>query len=112
MLSFSRLQVRQCTEDDTFGQVVLDVEINSIAVARTDWIAKQAHEDRDRNSKADDHRREKLVLAGCIQFLNVSMRYQPDAPLVLRNVSSSISAGTKVGICGRTGSVSVLGSIF
>jgi len=35
---------------------------------------------------------------------NLSMRYRPALPLVLKGVSLKISPGLKVGICGRTGS--------
>lgn len=52
---------------------------------------------------------------GSIEFKNVSMRYSPSAPLVLKNVTASIPAGTTLGIVGRTGSCSfnVLGfSLF
>ena len=41
---------------------------------------------------------------GNIRFKNVSMRYNPTAPLVLRNVSLTVPAGTTLGVVGRTGS--------
>ena len=40
---------------------------------------------------------------GAIQFIDVSMRYRPGLPLVLKSMSMKIQAGEKVGICGRTG---------
>jgi ABC-type multidrug transport system fused ATPase/permease subunit len=43
---------------------------------------------------------------GSIEFKNVSMRYSPSAPLVLKNVTASVPAGTTLGIVGRTGSCS------
>lgn len=42
--------------------------------------------------------------SGQIEFQNVSARYRPELDLVLENISFTISAGAKVGICGRTGS--------
>jgi len=42
--------------------------------------------------------------AGRIEVHNVSMRYRPQLPLVLDNISFVIEGGSKVGICGRTGS--------
>jgi len=41
---------------------------------------------------------------GNISFNKVSMRYNPSAPLVLRNVTLGVPAGTTLGIVGRTGS--------
>ncbi|KAF9948009.1 hypothetical protein BGZ70_002404 [Mortierella alpina] len=40
---------------------------------------------------------------GQISFQNVSMRYRPDLPKVLRDISFEIQAGHKVGVVGRTG---------
>jgi ABC-type multidrug transport system fused ATPase/permease subunit len=41
---------------------------------------------------------------GNISFNNVSMRYNPSAPLVLRNINLNVPAGTTLGVVGRTGS--------
>ncbi|KAL7562243.1 hypothetical protein ACA910_004050 [Epithemia clementina (nom. ined.)] len=41
---------------------------------------------------------------GNVRFKNVSMRYNPTAPLVLRGVSLTVPAGTTLGVVGRTGS--------
>ena len=41
---------------------------------------------------------------GEVKFQQVSMRYQPQLPLVLSEVTFSIGAGERVGIVGRTGS--------
>lgn len=41
---------------------------------------------------------------GGIMINNLSVRYKPDSPTVLNNISLFIPAGSKVGICGRTGS--------
>ncbi|KAG0276411.1 hypothetical protein BGZ95_007580 [Linnemannia exigua] len=40
---------------------------------------------------------------GAISFTNVSMRYRPELPRVLRDISFDIQAGHKVGVVGRTG---------
>src|SRR5271166_5893562 len=41
---------------------------------------------------------------GAIEFRNVTMRYRPDAPDVLRNVTLSIAPGEVVGVVGPSGS--------
>lgn len=41
--------------------------------------------------------------SGTIQFRNLHLKYRPELPLVLRGVNMEISAGQKIGICGRTG---------
>lgn len=41
--------------------------------------------------------------SGSIVFEDVSMRYRPGLPLVLKNVSLSVTHAEKVGVCGRTG---------
>lgn len=45
-----------------------------------------------------------LRLKGGIEIRDVSFRYHPSGPLVLRNVSLSIEPGQKVALVGRTGS--------
>ena len=40
---------------------------------------------------------------GVVELENVSMRYR-DGPLVLKDVSLSVKAGERIGVCGRTGS--------
>lgn len=41
---------------------------------------------------------------GALTFSNVSLRYAPQLPLALKNVSFEVPAGSHVGIVGRTGS--------
>ncbi|KAK3822282.1 MAG: P-loop containing nucleoside triphosphate hydrolase protein [Linnemannia elongata] len=40
---------------------------------------------------------------GFLEFKNVTLRYRPDLPPVLRDISFSIQAGHRVGVVGRTG---------
>jgi ABC-type multidrug transport system fused ATPase/permease subunit len=40
---------------------------------------------------------------GRISFQEVSLRYRPELPLVLNNISFDVQAGHKVGVVGRTG---------
>lgn len=41
---------------------------------------------------------------GSITFQNATMAYAPTASPILRNITLSIPAGSKLGVCGRTGS--------
>ena len=41
--------------------------------------------------------------AGQIQFQSLSMRYSPEKPYVLKNITIEIQPGDKIGIVGRTG---------
>ena len=43
-------------------------------------------------------------LTGRIDFRNVSFRYDPNSPFVLRNISFSVAPGQKVALVGHTGS--------
>lgn len=51
---------------------------------------------------------------GYIEFKNVSLRYRPHLPLVLKNLDFSIYPNEKVGICGRTGAgkTSIMSSLY
>lgn len=40
---------------------------------------------------------------GLVEFQNVSMRYRPELPLVLRHVNLRFEPREKIGVCGRTG---------
>lgn len=45
-----------------------------------------------------------VVDRGAVEFEDVSVVYRPGLPPALSNVSFAIAPGTKVGVCGRTGS--------
>lgn len=51
---------------------------------------------------------------GQITFDNCSLRYRPELPMVLKNLSFSVKKGEKVGICGRTGAgkSTIMSSLF
>lgn len=40
---------------------------------------------------------------GYIEFKNVSLKYRPNLPLVLKDLNFNVYPGEKIGICGRTG---------
>ena len=45
-----------------------------------------------------------FIKKGKINFINYSVRYRPDSPLILKNITLEIKPGEKIGVCGRTGS--------
>lgn len=51
---------------------------------------------------------------GCVQFNNMSLKYSPTEPPVLKNLQISIEPTWKVGIVGRTGAgkSSLIGALF
>ena len=99
---------------------ITDTEKQLISVERVDEYLKIQSESsalgepvdqRERQLADDDARLPLKMLAagsvwplyGTVQINDVSMRYDPDGPLVLRNVSLHIGAGEKIAIVGRTG---------
>lgn len=61
-----------------------------------------------------NHAPEKWSKMGRLKFQNVSLRYYPEAPKALEDISCVIEAGEKVGIAGRTGAgkSSLVASLF
>ncbi|CCH45644.1 putative membrane protein [Wickerhamomyces ciferrii] len=62
----------------------------------------------DLDQEADYHRKDNIPhqswpQKGAIEFQNISFRYRPELPLVLKNLSVDLKGGEKLGICGRTG---------
>jgi ABC-type multidrug transport system fused ATPase/permease subunit len=45
-----------------------------------------------------------FIKKGKINFINYSVKYRPDTPLILKNINLEIKPGEKIGVCGRTGS--------
>lgn len=49
---------------------------------------------------------------GNIVFENVSARYRPDLPIIIRNATFNILGGERIGIVGRSGSGSESPNLF
>jgi ABC-type multidrug transport system fused ATPase/permease subunit len=55
-----------------------------------------------------------LPASGALEFVSYSMSYRKDTPVIIREVTCSFAAGSKIGIVGRTGSgkTSLFQSLF
>lgn len=59
---------------------------------------------------SDDNEPTQVPVSGQIEFRNVVVRYKPEAPIVLKNLSFKIESGQKIGVVGRTGAGKLFGS--
>ena len=57
-----------------------------------------------REATGENHPEEEWPKTGHVELQNLSARYRPGLPLVLRNVNVHFQSGEKIGVCGRTGS--------
>ena len=55
-------------------------------------------------SKKENNNCTSFIKYGKINFINYSVKYRPDTPLILKNITLEIKPGEKIGVCGRTGS--------
>ncbi|KAJ8331738.1 hypothetical protein QVD99_001987 [Batrachochytrium dendrobatidis] len=79
-----------------------DTEINMNAVERVNHYANEVEVEA---AEITDVRPPPTWPAvGTVEFRNLSMKYAPDLPLVLKNVSFCIGDKEKIGVVGRTGS--------
>ena len=60
-------------------------------------------QEKPHNLEVDTNIDSKWPLKGAIELQNYTARYRKELPIVVNDITVSIPAGTKVGICGRTG---------
>lgn len=65
----------------------------------TELPQESAYVDTEEDSKIP----ESWPAYGAVKFNNVSLKYRPELPFVLKNMNLDIKPGEKIGICGRTG---------
>ncbi|MDP2439862.1 MAG: ABC transporter transmembrane domain-containing protein, partial [archaeon] len=97
-------------------RMVTDTETQMNAVERLlfyDTIPQEAplHLDQDSSTLSSSS---SWPRHGAVAFANVFLRYRPDLPLVLSDLSAEIRGGERVGVCGRTGSgkSTLVGTLF
>lgn len=64
--------------------------------SRGDQIEQEAPHERDSNKPPPE-----WPASGSIEFKDISMRYRPGLPLVIKELSFSIRGGEKIGVVGR-----------
>lgn len=79
-----------------------ELETNIVAVERLKEYSETPTE-ANWNLEADDKYKSSWPVKASIQFKNVSARYRPGLPLVLKDLSFDVEAQQRVGIVGRTG---------
>jgi ABC-type multidrug transport system fused ATPase/permease subunit len=84
-------------------RVFADIESRMTSVERLKFFASLEPEEKN-ILLADDHLPPNWPLHGAISIKNIKVRYAAHLPLVLKDISFNIMAGSKVGIMGRTGS--------
>lgn len=89
-----------------------DCQIATVAIDRIREFCELEPEDTEMIT--NDKRKQIWPTDGKIEFRNVTVRYGPDLPPALENVSFVIEGGKRMGVCGRTGSgkSTLLGALF
>lgn len=109
--------VRCLTDSETHFMSILRIaELSDLDTEETEI---RGFENRDKTPNGGQSYENDLLKSGWpwrgeVQFNDVSMRYNPGSPLVLKNVSVNVPPGSTLGIVGRTGSgkSSLLLSLF
>ena len=79
-----------------------DMEANMVAVERVNEYTSMETEG-SRQTLEDEKLPDSWPTKGGIVFQGVKLRYRPGLPLVLKGLDIHISAGSKIGVVGRTG---------
>ncbi|KAJ3483697.1 hypothetical protein NLI96_g6138 [Meripilus lineatus] len=88
------MMTRQSAEVENYMQSVETM----VHYSRGDQIEQEAPHERDSNKPPPE-----WPASGSIEFKDISMRYRPGLPLVIKELSFSIRGGEKIGVVGRTG---------
>lgn len=97
-MAVSRIQeiVELPPEEETKTQSTLPLLVDDPDKKKDD----DAHDNKKMSSTSVDPQR---TIAGSVSFQNVVLRYKPDLPPALNNISFKVKGEQKVGIVGRTG---------
>ncbi|KAG0308528.1 hypothetical protein BGZ98_007707 [Dissophora globulifera] len=84
-------------------QCIATMENNMNSVERLVYYTKNLPQEPARESLPNLKPAKSWPKHGAITFKDVSMRYRPELPQVLRKISFDVKSGHKVGVVGRTG---------
>ncbi len=80
------------------------LEISMIGLERCKALMKIETEKNPEKDITKELEQRNWPNSGKINFINYSVGYRPDTPIVLKNINIEIKPGDKIGIVGRTGS--------
>ena len=80
------------------------LEISMIGLERCKTLLRIEAEKNPEKDNSDELEEKNWPNEGKIKFIDFSVSYRPDTPLVLKDVNFEIKPGEKIGIVGRTGS--------
>ncbi|KAF9927241.1 hypothetical protein BGZ67_007627 [Mortierella alpina] len=84
-------------------QCIATLENNMNSAERLVHYIKNLPQEPPSESSSDQKPPATWPMQGTIDFQHVAMRYRPELPPVLRDVTFSVQAGHKIGVVGRTG---------
>lgn len=84
-------------------RLTAEIETAMVSVERVLEYGRLKSEDELDKPEIDDNLPEGWPKRGHIEFNKVSLRYSPDTPHVLKNITLEVKPGEKIGIVGRTG---------
>lgn len=84
-------------------RLTAEIETAMVSVERVLEYGRLPSEDKLDKPGVDENLPEGWPKRGHIEFNKVSLRYSPDTPYVLQNVTIDVKPGEKIGIVGRTG---------
>ena len=101
--------ILQCTEDFVnllvnASMYISQLEISMIGLERCRALMKIETEKNPEKDITKELEQKNWPSLGKINFINYSVGYRPDTPIVLKNINIEIKHGDKIGIVGRTGS--------
>jgi ABC-type multidrug transport system fused ATPase/permease subunit len=85
-------------------RIMIDTENNMVAVERLNSLRFINSEASKKTEYDDGTSGEQWPNRGALSIKNLRLRYRPELELVIKGIDIEVVAGSRLGICGRTGS--------